>query len=79
MRRTTITLTDDLAELVEHEARRRGSSVSEVIRQSLAVRFLEKTRRLSFVGICDDAALVRGADIEQALQGWDDDLDGRRR
>lgn len=37
MRRTTVTLTDDLALAVEREARRRSISVSEVAREALAI------------------------------------------
>ena len=37
MRRTTITLPDDLALAAEREARRRSTSVSEVVREALAV------------------------------------------
>ena len=38
MRRTTITISDDLAQAVEREARRRAVSVSEVVREALAVQ-----------------------------------------
>jgi len=36
MRRTTITLPDELAQAVEREARRRAVSVSQVTREALA-------------------------------------------
>ena len=79
MKRTTITLPDDLAELVDHEARRRGSSVSDVIRQTISAALVEKTRKIPFAGICDDHDLVTGEDMEQALEGWGDDIDRRGR
>lgn len=36
MKRTTILLPDDLAALVEHERRRRGVSVAEIVREAVA-------------------------------------------
>ncbi len=36
MMRTTITLPDDLAQLLVREARKRDTSVSEIVRQSVA-------------------------------------------
>jgi Arc/MetJ-type ribon-helix-helix transcriptional regulator len=36
MRRTTITLPDDMARAVDREARRRRTSVSQVVREALA-------------------------------------------
>ena len=36
MKRTTISLPDDLAVVIEREARRRSVSVSEIVRQALA-------------------------------------------
>lgn len=54
MKRTTISLPHDLAIALEREARRRGQSVSAVIRQTLAERFgLDESRRwrLPFVGL----------------------------
>ena len=79
MRRTTITLPEDLAELVAHEARRRGSSVSDVIRQTISAALVEKKRRIPFAAICDDGNLVTGEEMEQALEGWSDDIDRRGR
>ena len=53
MKRTTITLTDDIAFAREREARRRRTSVSEVARSALTAHFgLEQgKRRLPFVGL----------------------------
>ena len=79
MKRTTITLPDDLAALVDHEARRRGSSVSDVIRQTISAALVEKIRKIPFAAICDDQDLVTGEEMEQALEGWGDDIDRRGR
>lgn len=78
MKRTTITLDDELAALVEHEVRRRGTSFSEVVRWSLQQTLVGKgARRLPFAGICDDPGMVSGAHLEEALDAAADDLDRR--
>ena len=78
MIRTTITLTDDLASLVRHEAARRGTSVSEVIRKSIHDALIGSGKRsVSWAGICNDPGLPRAAELEDALTGWTDDLDRR--
>jgi hypothetical protein len=54
MKRTTITLPDDLAVVLEREARRRQTSVSEVARQALIAHLGladAPKRRLPFVGL----------------------------
>lgn len=81
MKRTTITLPDDLASVVDREAHRRGTSVSEVVRTALHDSLVGSApRRVSFAGICDDPQLPTGRDMEQALADrWADDLDRRRR
>ena len=80
MKRTTISLSEELAQVVEYEAGRRGTSVSEVIRDSLTETLLPTRRRkLGFAGICDDSALPAAATLEEALEGWDDDIARRRR
>jgi hypothetical protein len=51
MRRTTITLPDELADRLQREARRRSTSVSEVARDVLAAHFgvdADEPRRLPF-------------------------------
>lgn len=54
MRRTTISLPPELAEVLEREARRRETSVSEVARTALAEHLGlsgDRPRRLSFAGV----------------------------
>lgn len=55
MKRTTIMLPDDLDRRVRAEARRRGTSVAHVVRESVAQRFAERQteRRLGFFAIGD--------------------------
>ena len=54
MKRTTVSLPDDLAWRLEREARQRETSVSEVVRELLAERFdmvPGRPRRIGFAGI----------------------------
>jgi len=54
MKRTTISLPDELATVVQREARRRRLSVSEVVRQALESQFGlvdGQPRRLPFVAL----------------------------
>lgn len=54
MKRTTITLPDDVALVLEREARRRRTSVSEVTREALKEHFglgSDRPRHLPFAGI----------------------------
>ncbi|HVR30290.1 MAG TPA: CopG family transcriptional regulator [Thermoanaerobaculia bacterium] len=77
MKRITITLPEELASLVAHEAEIRGTSVSEVVRASLRTAMIRDGKRaLPFAAICDDPSLVQGAAIDSALDAqWADDLD----
>lgn len=43
MKRTTLSLPDELATLIEREARRRETSVSEIVRRAL-VRYFERDK-----------------------------------
>ena len=81
MKRTTISLPDDLSRVVADEARRRGTSVSEVIRRSVHLALLGAERRtLSFAGLFDDADVPPASDMEAELERlWSDDLDRGRR
>jgi metal-responsive CopG/Arc/MetJ family transcriptional regulator len=54
MKRTTISLPDDLAKALDREARRRGTSVSAIAREALAERLhlrVGEVRELPFVGL----------------------------
>jgi hypothetical protein len=76
MIRTTITRAEGLAALVEQEAARQGVSVSEVIRRSIHEALIGSGKRpVSWAGICDSPDLPRAAEIEDALDGWTDDID----
>ncbi len=80
MRRTTVTLTDDLAELAAHEARKRGTSVSSVVRDALAKQLgASGARQISFLGIVDDPAPPPAAELDDYLaRHWADDIDRDR-
>jgi Arc/MetJ-type ribon-helix-helix transcriptional regulator len=81
MKRTTVSLPEDLAEFLEQEARSRGQSVSHVVRTSLYRTLGLNTKRdIPWAGICDDPKLPAGADLEKALtETWLEDLDRHRR
>lgn len=51
MRRTTIMLPDDLDRRVRSEARRRGTSVAEIVREAVEGRYPPRDGRLSFIAI----------------------------
>lgn len=82
MKRTTITLPDDLSDLVDSEARRRQMSVSDVIRALIIeglVGTAEKPREIPFAGLFHDPGMVTGGSIDEALkQHWADDLERER-
>jgi Arc/MetJ-type ribon-helix-helix transcriptional regulator len=82
MKRTTISLPDDLAELVDSEARRQRTSVSDVIRRHL-VRSLtgspETPRVIAWAGLFEDPEMPPGERIDEALaEGWADAIDRDR-
>lgn len=80
MRRITVTLPEELEELVRYEADRRGVSISEVIRESVASALLGAgTRDIPWAGIFNDPDMPSGSRLEQALGSWPHDLDRRRR
>lgn len=68
MKRITMSLPDDLAARVEHEARRRNQSVSELIRESLARDVGgDRERKIAWAGMIDDASLPTAERFEDAL------------
>lgn len=80
MKRTTITLPEDLGRVVEDEARRTGTSVSAVIRRALELTYHPAGgREIGFAEICDRPDLPSGDSLEQALEEWEDELDRDRR
>jgi metal-responsive CopG/Arc/MetJ family transcriptional regulator len=82
MRRTTISLPDDLAVAVEREARRRRVSVSEIARRALAehVGLADgQPRRLGFIGIARSGYHDTAERMEEILaREWADDIDRDR-
>ena len=80
MKRTTISLPDELASLVEYEAERRGTSVSDVIRDAVTATLAPaEERTLGFAAICDDPDLPAAASMDEALEEWESDLTRDRR
>jgi Arc/MetJ-type ribon-helix-helix transcriptional regulator len=74
VRRTTITLPDDLYRLALREAERRATSVSEVVRVSLT-RLLrgEEQRALPWAGMVNEPEMIYGRAIDDGLDdGWAD-------
>jgi predicted transcriptional regulator len=81
MKRTTVSLSDDIADALEREARRRHSSASEITREALA-RHLGLTadgpRTLPFAAIGRSGHRNTGRDMEELIEKeWDAEA-GRR-
>lgn len=83
MRRTTISLPDDLASLLKDEANRRSTSISEVARKLIAEGLLgseKRPREIPFAGIVDDPEMVQSDQLEGYLaETWTDAIDRSRR
>jgi len=81
MKRTTVSLPDDLAQALDREARRRGASASEITREALQARLgLEpgRTRELPFAALGRSGHASTARDMEELLeQEWNDDAHGR--
>lgn len=71
MKRTTISLPDDLALVVERESRRRGVSISALVRESLAARLGLDTdgarREVPFAGLMTTGDPLPAERAEDAL------------
>ncbi|MBI3925923.1 MAG: ribbon-helix-helix protein, CopG family [Armatimonadetes bacterium] len=82
MKRTTITLPDDLADIVAMEARRQGTSVSGLIQQLVRQSLMgtpERRRQIPWAGIFHDSEMIAGDQVEQALaESWPDEIDRDR-
>jgi metal-responsive CopG/Arc/MetJ family transcriptional regulator len=74
MKRTTISLPDDLAATVEREAHRLHSSVSEIVRTALAAHFhVDQPRRLPFESLGASGHRNTARDMEEILaREWAD-------
>jgi hypothetical protein len=81
MKRTTISLPDDLASALAREAHRRNRSASEVTREALAKHLglvPGEPRPLPFAAIGGSGRATTGRDMEDLIaQEWDDPV--RRR
>jgi hypothetical protein len=83
MKRMTITLTEELADLVAREADRRRMTVSELVRTLIKESLLgspERPRDIPWAGLVDEPAMVHAEDMDQALsKAWADDINRGRR
>lgn len=79
MKRTTVSLPDDLAIAAEREARRRRVSVSELVRRALAEHLGMrdgKPRTIPFAGVADSGYRHTARDFEEILAAeWHPDRD----
>lgn len=73
MRRTTISLPDDLSTALDREARRRGQPVSAVARDALTAYLgigrPGEERELPFAGIGRSGHTTTARDMEELLEG----------
>lgn len=81
MKRTTLSLPDDLAQALEREAKRRSTSASAVARDALAehLHLLPgNARTLPFAALGRSGHRTTARDMEQLLEReWDDDARDR--
>ena len=79
MPRTTISMPNDLAEMAQREAHRRGVSLSAVVRQALEQHlYRRRGRKLPWQGLVDrDGPAARDLDAE-LNRDWPTDIAGDR-
>lgn len=79
MKRTTISLPDDLAAALDREARRRRIPVSQVAREALEVRLgvgQSERRQIPFAALGRSGHHTTARDAEEILAAdWSDDRD----
>jgi predicted transcriptional regulator len=79
MKRTTISLPDDLASALEREARRRRVPVSQIAREALEDRLRSRKRgshRFPFMALGASAHETTSEDVEKILRDkWSRDRD----
>jgi metal-responsive CopG/Arc/MetJ family transcriptional regulator len=78
MKRTTISLPDDLAVVLEREAQRQATSVSDIARRAISEYLGRSTpkRRVPFAGIGDSGERHTARDAEEILAAeWGHDRD----
>lgn len=80
MKSITVSLPDSLARLAAREAERRGTSVSNIVRLSLAQLLRpEDERRIPWAAVVHEPVLVCGASIDKALdEDWQVAITGHR-
>ena len=82
MKRATITLPEELADLVDREARRRQTSFSEVVRLFIVQGLSgskEKPREIPWAGLFHDPAMIPAEKLDEKLAArWADDIDRDR-
>jgi metal-responsive CopG/Arc/MetJ family transcriptional regulator len=80
MKRTTVSLPDDLAAALAREARRRNRSVSEITRDALAAHLglvADEPRNVPFAGVGRSGHRNTAREMEELLaREWDDDVRG---
>ena len=81
MKRTTVSLPDDLALALAREARRRNLSASEITRDALAAHLglaVGKPRDVPFAAVGRSGHHSTAREMEELLaREWDDDVRGR--
>jgi Arc/MetJ-type ribon-helix-helix transcriptional regulator len=81
MKRTTVSLPDDLAAALAREARRRNRSASEITRDALAAHLGlagDQPRPVPFAALGRSGHHSTARDMEELLaREWDDDARGR--
>ena len=80
MKRTTISLPDDVAAALEREARRRRMPVSQVAREAIEARLglsEDAPREISFIGAAESRdSAWSAANVEEYLERhWADDIE----
>jgi Arc/MetJ-type ribon-helix-helix transcriptional regulator len=74
MKRTTVSLPDYLEQVLQREARRRGTSASDVVREALAVYLgvsPDQPRHLPFAALGNSGFRHTARDVEEILaQEW---------
>lgn len=82
MRRTTVTIPDDVAEILAREARRRDTSVSALVREFIEEGLdltQDRPRAIPWAGLFDDAEMVPARHLDDELKRhWADDIDRDR-
>ncbi len=81
MKRTTISLPDDLAQALAREAQRRRSSASDVTRTALMQHLGlgdDEPRTLAFAALGRSGHRTTARDMEQLVEQEWDDVPGRR-